>query len=107
MTLTTMIWAIAALALINIVYKAAGPAVLADREFDPRGQAVVDAFAPALLAGLLVVELLGRQWALFDWTTLPGLLTAAVAWRLRAPQLACIGLGVAVTVLTRAAAALA
>jgi uncharacterized membrane protein len=98
---TAMIVAIVALALINIAFKAAGPAILADREFPPRAQLVIEAFSPALLAGLLVVELLGQRWELFDWTTLPGLLGAAIAWRLRAPQLACIAVGVVVTVATR------
>ena len=102
--MTSMVLAIVALAVINFAFKALGPAVLADREFPPRVQAVVDAFSPALLAGLLVVELLGRRLALFDWTTLPGLLAAAVAWRLRAPQLVCIAVGVVVTVVARLAA---
>jgi len=104
--MTTMIVAIVALAVINFVFKAAGPAILADREFPPRVQLVIEAFSPALLAGLLVVELLGQHWELFDWTTLPGLLGAAVAWRLRAPQLVCIAVGVVVTVLTRLATTL-
>jgi uncharacterized membrane protein len=98
---TAIVVAIAVLAVLNFVFKAVGPVVLADQEFPPRAQAVVDAFSPALLAGLLVVGLLGQRWALFDWTALPGLLAAALAWRLRAPQLACIAVGVAVTVLVR------
>ena len=99
--MNAMILGIVALALINFAFKAAGPAILADREFPPRAQSVIEAFSPALLAGLLVVELLGQRWALFDWTTLPGLLAAAVAWRLRAPQLLCILVAVVVTALVR------
>jgi hypothetical protein len=99
-----MIVAVVVLALMNFAYKAVGPAVLADREFPPRAQAAIDAFTPALLAGLLVVELLGERWALFDWTVLPGLLAAAACWRLHAPQLVCIAVAVAVTVLVRLAA---
>jgi branched-subunit amino acid transport protein len=103
---TAMIIAIVALALMNFAFKAVGPALLGDREFPPRVQTVIEAFSPALLAGLLVVELVGQHWALFDWTTLPGLLAAAVTWRLGAPHLVCIAVGVAVTVLARLAGTL-
>jgi uncharacterized membrane protein len=92
------------LTLMNFAYKAAGPAILADREFSPRVQSAIEAFSPALLAGLLVVELLGQSWALLDWTMLPGLLAAAVCWRLHAPHLVCIAVAVALTVVVRLAA---
>jgi hypothetical protein len=99
-----MIVAVVVLALMNFAYKAAGPAILADREFPPRAQAAIEALSPALLAGLLVVELLGQRWALFDWTVLPGLFAAAMCWRLHAPHLVSIAVAVAVTVVVRLAA---
>jgi uncharacterized membrane protein len=99
--MTAMIVAVAVLALVNFAIKAAGPAILKDREIPPRVQQVIDAFSPALLTGLLVVELLGERWALFDWTVLPGLMVAALSWRLHAPHLVCIALAVAVTALVR------
>jgi branched-subunit amino acid transport protein len=102
--MTAMLVAVVVLALINFAFKAIGPAILTDHEFGPRLQAVVDSFSAALLAGLLAVGLLGQHWAAFDWTTLPGLAAAAVAWRLRAPQLLCIAFGVGVTVVIRLAA---
>ena len=99
--MTTMVVAVIALALMNILYKSVGPILLGDREFPPKLQAVTDAFGPALLAGLVVVELAHNHWLDFDWTVLPGLAAAAVGWRFRLPDLACIGIAVAVTIALR------
>lgn len=101
--MTSMIIAVIALTLINLVYKGVGPAVLRDRELPPRVQATVDAFPVALLAGLLTVELLGESWRAADATVLPGLAAATVGWLARLPQLACVTLAVVVTVLVRLA----
>ncbi len=99
--MTTMLIAVAALTVINLVYKGIGPAVLGDRIFPPRVQGVIDAFPGALLAGLLLVNLLGERWAGADWTGLPGLFTAAVAWYFRMPQLVCVAIAVIVTIAVR------
>lgn len=96
-----MILAVAALALLNFVYKAIGPAVIGDRAFPERVQHVVDALPAALLAGLLVVDLVGDHWKDADWTMLPGLaVTGALAVR-HVPQLICIIAGVAATAAVR------
>ncbi len=60
--------------------------------------------SPALLAGLVVVQLAGPRWTNFDWTALPGLAAAAIAYTKGIPDLACILLAVVVTVLLRLAA---
>lgn len=100
-SLTVQLLAIAALAVINIFYKGLAPAVLGDREFSPRVTAVLIAFGPALLAGLLVVEVLGAGWRDIDATVLPGLAAvAALRWRGVNPLL-CIVAGVALTVAAR------
>jgi branched-subunit amino acid transport protein len=99
---TAMYLAVAALAIINFTFKAAGPAILGDREFGPGIQAVLTALPAALLAGLIAVDLLGPKWADADWTMVPGLLTVAIARILRAPDLVCIVAGVAVTAALRA-----
>jgi len=65
--------AIGVLAVINFAIKAAGPALLGDRPLPPRVSLVVQSLAPALLAGLLIVALLGQGWREFDWRLLPGL----------------------------------
>jgi uncharacterized membrane protein len=99
---TTMVVAVAALAVINFAFKAAGPALLGDREFSARTHAVLDALPAALLAGLIVVDLLGPRWADADWTMAAGLLTAGVARTRHAPHLLCILAGVVVTAGLRA-----
>jgi len=96
-----MIIAVIALAAVNVAYKAVGPVILGDYQFPPRIQAAVDALPAALLAGLLLVDLLGQRWQDFDATVLPGL---GVALGLRACQrshLTCIIAGVATTAVLR------
>lgn len=101
-SMVDMVTAVALLAAVNIAYKGAGPAVLGDREFGIRTRSVVDALPAALLAALLVVELLGPYWQEVDWTMLPGL-GAAIALRLaHRPHLLCIVAAVTVTAVTRA-----
>lgn len=98
----TLWLAIGALAVINVVIKAAGPALLGDRPLPPRVSLVVHSLAPALLAGLLTVQLLGQGWREFDWKLLPGLAVIGVLWLLRRSQILCIVAGVLVTVTIRA-----
>lgn len=100
--MTAMILAVAALTLLNFVYKAVGPAVIGERAFPARVQDVVDALPPALLAGLLVVDLVGDHWEAADATMLPGLAVAGALAARRTPQLICILAGVAATAATRA-----
>lgn len=99
--MTGLVLAVVALALINIVYKGIGPAVLGDRVFPPRVQEVIDALPAALLAGLVVVNLLGERWAAADVGMVPGLVAAATAWWFRMPQLGCVAIAVVVTILVR------
>ena len=89
---------IAVLAMVNFSYKAAGPAVLGDLQPPPRVQELIMSMSPALLAGLVVVDLAGPHWRTFDPTLLPGLAAAGVAYLVRVPDLACIALAVAVTI---------
>jgi branched-subunit amino acid transport protein len=98
----TMCLAIAALALVNLSFKAAGPAILGDHQFGARTQSALDTLPAALLAGLIAVDLLGPHWANADWTVLPGLITVGLARTLHAPHLVCILAGVAVTAGLRA-----
>lgn len=102
MTDVTVWLAIGALAVINMAIKAAGPALLGDRPLPPRVALVVHSLAPALLAGLLTVQVLGQGWRDFDWTLLPGLAVIGVLWLLRRSQILCLAAGVLVTVAIRA-----
>jgi len=96
------VWlAIAALAVINFVIKASGPALLGGHPLPPRVSLVVHSLAPALLAALLIVQVLGEGWQEFDWTLLPGLAVIGVLWLLGRSQILCIAAGVLVTVAIR------
>jgi branched-subunit amino acid transport protein len=96
------IWiAIAALAAINFAIKAAGPTLLGDRPLPPLISLVVHSLAPALLAGLLIVQVLGERWREFDWTVVAGLGVIGVLWLLKRSQILCILGGVVVTVIIR------
>ena len=99
--MSSLIVGIVALAVINFAYKAAGPALLVDREPSPTVSDLITARAPALLAGLVTVELAGPRWKGFDWTALPGLAAAAVAYRKGVPDLACVAAAVLITALLR------
>lgn len=94
---------IAFLAMINFAFKATGPALLMDRKPSATVQDLIASLAPALLAGLVVVQLAGPRWADLDWTALPGLAAAAIAYRKGFPDLVCILLAVVVTILLRLA----
>jgi branched chain amino acid efflux pump len=100
--MTAMVLVVAALAVINLGFKAVGPALLGDHEFGVRTRAVLDALPAALLAGLITVDLLGAHWTAADWTAVPGLATVVLVRLRRAPHLVCIVAGVAVTAALRA-----
>ncbi len=88
--MTVIVVGIVGLALINFGYKAVGPVVLGDREPSPTVQELVTGLAPALLTGLVIVALAGPRWAALDWTMLPPLAAAALAYRRGVPDLVCI-----------------
>lgn len=96
---------VVAVAVVSAAMKAAGPVVLQDRTFPPRTAAVIDALAPAVLAGLVVVALLGQRWEAADATVLPGLAVAVgLRLRTRCPEFVCVAAAVIVTVGVRWAA---
>jgi branched-subunit amino acid transport protein AzlD len=100
-----MIIGIIGMALINFSFKAAGPVLVADREPSPAVREMIMGLAPALLAGLVVVELAGPRWSDFDWTALPGLAAGGVAYVKGVPDLLSIAIAVGTTVLLRLAVA--
>ncbi len=97
----TLWLAIGAVAVVNVLLKAAGPALLGSRRLPARATQVVDALAPALLAGLLAAALLGGRWRGVDWTVLPGLAVLVVLWARRVRQLVTVPAAVLVTVAVR------
>ena len=95
---------IVCLALLNFALKAAGPVLVVDREPSPTVTELVMAMSPALLIGLVTVEVAGPRWGGFDWTVLPGLAAAVLAERRGAPNLVCVVAAVVVTAGIRLAA---
>jgi Branched-chain amino acid transport protein (AzlD) len=99
---TVIVVGIVVLALVNFAFKAAGPALLMDAEPSPTVQDLVISLSPALLTGLVVVELAGPHWSHLDWTALPPLAVAAVAYRKGVPDLVCLLIAVGLTAGLRA-----
>jgi hypothetical protein len=97
----TLVVGVLALALVNFTIKAAGPVLLEDREPSPTVTELIIALSPALLAGLVTVELAGPRWSQLDWTLLPGLAAAGLAHRLGVPDLVCVAGAVAITAALR------
>ncbi len=92
------------LAVATASIKAAGPVAVGGREMEPRVAAVVDLLAPALLAGLIVVETVGGGHSIDVDPRLAGVGAAGlllVSWR-RSATLAAIAVAAAVTALLRA-----
>jgi branched chain amino acid efflux pump len=99
---SVIIIGIVALACMNFAFKAAGPALLMDAEPSPTVQDLVISLSPALLTGLVVVELAGSRWSHLDWTAVAALAAAAVAYRKGVPDLVCILIAVGVAAGLRA-----
>ena len=100
--MSVIVIGIVVLALMNFVFKASGPALLMDAEPSPTVQELVISLSPALLTGLVVVELAGERWEDLDWTALPALAAAGLAYRKGVPDLVCILIAVGVAAGLRA-----
>jgi branched-subunit amino acid transport protein len=98
----TLWLAILAVALISFTIKAAGPALLTGRELPRWTRSVIALLAPALLAALVVVHVLGEGWEAVDAPVLAGLGAVVIAHLLRAPMLVSVLVGVVVTAVLRA-----
>ena len=91
----TLWYVIFSVALINVMFKALGPAILGGRELPRAARGVIAMLAPALLSALIMVEVAGEHWSTFDWTVVAGLGGAGSARLLRVPDLPAILCGVA------------
>ena len=100
--MTVIVVGIVVLAGMNFAFKAAGPALLMDAEPSPTVQELIISLSPALLTGLVVVELAGPRGADLDWTALLALAVAGVAYRRGVPDLVGILLAVGVAAGLRA-----
>jgi branched-subunit amino acid transport protein len=99
--MSTLWIAILVVALVSFTIKAAGPALVGNRQLPPRAANVIALFAPALLAGLVLTDFAGPGWTEADWTIAAGLSVAGISYLLRAPVLVCVALAVLATALLR------
>jgi uncharacterized membrane protein len=88
----------------TVALKAAGPVVLGGRTLPPRIGGVLEALAPAVLAALVVTQLVGGDEELVLDARLVGLVAAAGAIALRAPILVVVAAAAVATALVRLAA---
>lgn len=98
------IWICVALtAVASFAIKAAAPAILGNRPLPSRATGVIALLAPALLAGLVISDILGPHWSSADGALALGV-TVAAATRARtgAPAPACVIAAVLATAVARA-----
>jgi uncharacterized membrane protein len=92
---------IAVVGAATMVFKAAGPVLLGQRELPPRVTAVVEVLAPAMLAALVVTQAVGGDRELVLDERLAGVAAAVVAVRLRAPIVVVMAVAAATAALIR------
>lgn len=98
------IWICVALsALASFAIKAAGPALLGSRPLPSRANGVIALLAPALLAGLVISDILGPNWSSADGPLALGVVAAGASRITGLPTPACIIAAVVVTAGARAA----
>jgi len=94
---------IAVLAIATAAIRASGPVLLGARALSPRAQGVIALVAPALLAGLIVIETVGAPagGSLEIDARLLGVGAAAVALRFRASLLPVVAVAAVTTAAVR------
>ena len=94
---------ICVLAVISLSLKAVGPAVLGERDLPAWSVGVIAVLAPALLAALVVVDVVGPHWSTVSWPLVAGLGVVLVLCLIRrVPMLLAVLGGVLATALLRA-----
>jgi branched-subunit amino acid transport protein len=97
-----MLWlSVFAVTAANWAMKGGGPLALGQRRLPPRAVKVISLMAPALLAGLIIINLGGGGWGGLNGPQVLGVGTAGLARRLKAPMLLAVGCGMAATALLR------
>jgi uncharacterized membrane protein len=100
--MTTLVLAIAVLAVGTLAMKALGPLASAGRELPPRLQQLVELLPAALLAALVANQTVADGAAMTIDARVVGLGVAALAVALRAPFIVVVALGAGSTALVRA-----
>jgi branched-subunit amino acid transport protein len=97
------VWlAIIVVGAATIALKATGPVLLGGRELPPRVNSLVVLLAPAVLAALVVTQVVGGERELVFDARLVGLGAAVVAIALRAPLLVVVIAAAGATAVARA-----
>ena len=97
------VWlAVALVGAATVALKAAGPVLLGGRELPARVRVLVGLLAPALLAALVVTQTFESGRHVVVDARVAGVVSAAVALRLRVPILAAVVLAAGVTAALRA-----
>jgi branched-subunit amino acid transport protein len=86
-----------AVTIANWVLKASGPFVMGERGLPRSVRGIVSLMAPALLAGLIVVELAGPAWHGVNDPQVAGVGVAGAVWACRAPMLVAVVAGALAT----------
>jgi branched-subunit amino acid transport protein len=89
--------AIIAVAAASFALKAAGPALLGQRELPVRANRVISLLAPVLLTALVITDVAGQRWNGLSWPILIGLAATAISRLLKAPSLVAVIIGMFVT----------
>jgi len=84
-----------------VLLKAAGPVLLGGRTLPPSLGGMLDLIAPAVLAALVVTQLVGGDRELVLDERLAGIAAAGIALALRAPILVVVAVAAVTTALLR------
>jgi branched-subunit amino acid transport protein len=94
-------WSVLLVGAGTVLLKAAGPVLLGGRTLPPSLGGMLDLIAPAVLAALVVTQLVGGDRELVLDERLAGIAAAGVALALRAPILVVVVVAAVTTALLR------
>jgi branched-subunit amino acid transport protein len=94
-------WSVLLVGAGTVLLKAAGPVLLGGRTLPPSLGGMLDLIAPAVLAALVVTQLVGGDRELILDERLAGIAAAGVALALRAPILVVVVVAAVTTALLR------
>jgi branched-subunit amino acid transport protein len=94
---------VAAVGVVTVAFKAAGPVAIGRRELPPRIQSIVELLAPVMLVALVVTQTFGGDQEITVDVRVAGVGAAAVALALRAHIIVAMAIAALVTALLRLA----
>jgi branched-subunit amino acid transport protein len=94
-------WSVLLVGVGTVLLKSAGPVLLGGRTLPPALGGMLELLAPAVLAALVVTQLVGGDRELVFDERLAGVAAAAVALALRAPILVVVAVAAVTTAVLR------